>query len=193
MMLEDILEQYPKAALLKNGSTVMLRPLEPGDEKAFHAFFCEIPETERLLFKHRVTDPEVIRDWCQNVNYHRILPMLALDETRILADASLHQSLGGWKRHIGRISVVVHPAARGLGLAKLLVRELIEVAQNIGLERLEAEFMGEQVAARHVFGKLGFTELLVIKDYVKDMQAVTHDYVLMGRRLITDEEFASAN
>ncbi|MCS7048868.1 MAG: GNAT family N-acetyltransferase [Verrucomicrobiae bacterium] len=193
MMLEDLLEQYPKTALLKDGRAVILRPLQPTDERAFHQFFCEIPETERLLFKHRVTDPEVIRDWCQNVNYHRILPLLALDETRILADASLHQSLGGWKRHIGRISVVVHPAARGLGLAKTMVRELIEVAQNIGLEHLEAEFMGEQLAARHVFGKLGFTELLVLKDYVKDMQAIPHDYVLMGRRLITDEEFAAAN
>jgi hypothetical protein len=30
----------------------------------------------------------------------------------------------------------------------------------------------------------------VLPDYVKDMQAIPHGYVLMGRDLITDEEFA---
>jgi hypothetical protein len=25
---------------------------------------------------------------------------------------------------------------------------------------------------------------------VKDMQAITHDYILMGRELLTDEEYA---
>jgi len=32
--------------------------------------------------------------------------------------------------------------------------------------------------------------LLVLPSYVKDLQAIEHDYVLMGRHLITDEEFA---
>lgn len=193
MELEDILEQYPKSQTLKNGTPVVIRPLQTTDEKAFHAFFCDIPETERLLFKHRVTDPAVIHEWCHRIDYGRILPLLALSGTEIIADASLHQTLGGWKRHIGRLSVVVHPRARGQGLARILVSELIHIAQHLGLERLEAEFMGEQKSARRVFGALGFTELLVQPDYVKDMQALPHDYVLMGRRLITDEEFAGAN
>jgi hypothetical protein len=41
-----------------------------------------------------------------------------------------------------------------------------------------------------VFALLGFSELLRLSDYVKDMQAVTHDYVLMGLDLKTDEEYA---
>ena len=35
--------------------------------------------------------------------------LLAVADGRIIADASLHQQLGGWKRHIGRVSVLVHP------------------------------------------------------------------------------------
>ncbi len=31
-----------------------------------------------------------------------------------------------------------------------------------------------------------------LEDYVKDMQAIKHDYVLMGLDLKTDEEYASA-
>jgi len=192
MQLNDILEQYPKAVKLKNGSSVMVRPLEANDEKRFHEFFVAVPENERILFKHRVTDPNVIHDWCQRIDYGKILPLLALDGDKVVADASLHQTLGGWKRHIGRLSVVVHPNYRGRGLAGMLVNELVEIAGNVGLEKLEAEFLGEQHAARRVFQEHGFHEMLVLEDYVKDMQAISHDYVLMGRHIITDEEYAGA-
>jgi len=190
MHLEDILNQYPKAAKLKGDFKATIRPLQVSDEKQFHQFFCEVPETERLLFKHRVTDPEVIHDWCQRIDYGKILPLLALTGNRVVADASLHQTLGGWKRHIGRISVVVHPEFRGKGLAKVLVNDLLHIAGEVGLEKLEAEFMGEQEAARHVFAEVGFEQLLRLEDYLKDMQALPHDYVLMGRHIITDEEYA---
>ena len=192
MQLDDILERYPKTDPLKDGGQVVVRPLKATDQKQFHQFFCAVPETERLLFKHRVTDPNVIRDWCKHIDYGRILPLLAMAGPKIVANASLHQQLAGWKRHIGRISVVVHPDSRGQGLAKMLVRELIDIARNIGLEKLEAEFMGEQQGARHIFAELGFSELLLLPGYAKDMQALSHDYVLMGRHIITDEEYAAA-
>jgi GNAT superfamily N-acetyltransferase len=192
MQIEDIVEQYPKTVMLKDHTKAVLRPLKSGDEKAFHKFFCEIPETERLLFKNRVTDAVVIRDWCRKIDYGRILPLLAVSGAKVVADASLHQSLGGWKRHIGRVSVVVHPAYRGKGLARSLISELIAVARDVGLEFLQAEFMGEQKSARKIFAELGFAELLTIPEYVKDMQAIKHEYVLMGRGIKTDEEYASA-
>jgi RimJ/RimL family protein N-acetyltransferase len=188
--MDDMLERYPKSVTLKGGLEATFRPLEATDEKLFHDFFSDVPETERLLFKHRVTDPEVIHDWCQHIDYGRILPIIAIADGRIVADASLHQHLAGWKRHIGRISIVVHPKYRGRSLARALVHELIEIARDVGLEKLEAEFMGEQQAARRVFAEVGFSDLLVIPDYVKDMQAISHEYVLMGRHIITDEEFA---
>src|SRR5437867_9556005 len=189
-MLDSILEEYPKEISLKEGFQSILRPLKPSDEKAFHDFFLAVPEQERMFIKHRVTEPEVIRDWCQNIDLGRNLPLLALAGNKIIGDATLHQQLGGWKRHIGRGSVLVHPRYRGRGLAKSLVSEVIEIARRTGLEKVEAEFIGEQEAAIKIFGLLGFTPLVRIPDYVKDMQAVSHDYVLMGLNLETDEEYA---
>jgi GNAT superfamily N-acetyltransferase len=189
-MLDDILERYPKRVALKASNKYTVRPLEAADEKAFFEFFQAIPEREMLFIKHRVSDPKVIRAWCKKIDLGRILPLLALDGRKIIADASLHQQLGGWKRHIGRVSVLVHPQYRGQGLARLLVQELMETARHIGLEKIEAEFIGDQAAAIKVFGLLGFRALLSIPDYVKDMQAISHDYVLMGVDLKTDEEYA---
>jgi L-amino acid N-acyltransferase YncA len=115
--------------------------------------------------------------------------LLAVLDGQIIADATLHQQLGGWKRHIGRVSVLVHPKFRGRGLAKALISEVIDLARQVGLEKVEAEFIGEQQAATRMFGLLGFQPLCRLPDYVKDMEAVTHDYILMGLDLKTDEEY----
>jgi len=74
-------------------------------------------------------------------------------------------------------------------LAKALVSEMVDVARHLGLERVEAEFIGEQETAMHMFAMLGFSNLMRLDDYVKDMQAIKHDYVLMGLNLKTDEEY----
>ena len=192
MSLELELQKFPKKIALKDGSKVTLRPLRKTDEKEFHAFFQAVPESERMFIKHRVTEPAVIREWCQNIDLGRNLPMLALLDDKIIGDATLHQQLGGWKRHIGRVSVLVHPGYRGRGLAKALVHEIVEFSRNSGIEKIEAEFIGEQATAIHMFAMLGFSDILRLESYVKDMQAIAHDYVLMGLDLTTDEEYTSA-
>jgi ribosomal protein S18 acetylase RimI-like enzyme len=108
----------------------------------------------------------------------------------IVGCATLHQQLGGWKRHVGRVSVIVHPKDRGRGLGRALVSEVVELAGRAGLERVEAEFLADQLTAIRLFGVMGFSTLVRLPNYVKDMQAITHDYVLMGLDLEADEEYA---
>ena len=190
MSLDLALMDYPKEQTLKDGFQCTFRPLESSDEMAFHEFFLAIPTQERMFIKHRVTDPGVIHDWCQNIDLGRNLPLLATLDGQIIGDATLHQQLGGWKRHIGRVSVLIHPKFRGRGLAKALVNEIIEMARQVGLHKLEAEFIGEQTRAIRLFGVMGFLPLCRLSDYVKDMESNTHDYFLLGMDLKTDEEYA---
>src|SRR5258705_8958291 len=110
MSFEFELQKYPKEIKLKDGSKSKFRPLRKDDQKAFHEFFLAVPEGERMFIKHRVTDPEIIKDWCQNIDLGRNLPLLALMDGKIVGDVTLHQQLGGWKRHVGRVSVLVLPA-----------------------------------------------------------------------------------
>jgi acetyltransferase len=190
MSIQIALQKFPKETKLKDGLKCRVRPLRKEDEEEFHKFFLAIPERERMFIKHRVTDRAVIRGWCQDIDLGRNLPLLVVADGQIVADATLHQQLGGWRRHIGRVSVLVHPEYRNRGLARMLVSEILEIARSCGLERVEAEFIGEQEAAMKVFSFIGFSQLLRLEDYVKDMQAISHDYVLMGLDLRTDEEYA---
>ncbi|MGD0208715.1 MAG: GNAT family N-acetyltransferase [Verrucomicrobiota bacterium] len=188
--IELELQRFPKVVQLKDGTKATLRPLRPDDEKEFHGLFLSIPEPERMFIKHRVAEIETIRDWCRNIDYGRNLPLVGLVGGKIAGDATLHQQLGGWKRHVGRVSVLVHPEFRERGLARALISEIVEIARQVGLEKVEAEFIGEQAAAIKMFALLGFSQLLRLENHVKDMQAVSHDYILMELGLKTDEEYA---
>lgn len=190
MSLESALDEYPKEIKAKDGAACVLRPLDSEDETAFHQFFLAVPPNELMILKHRVNDASVIHHWCQNIDLGRNLPLLLVANGTILGVGTLHQQLGGWKRHIGRVSVYVHPRHRGTGLARILVEEIVDIARQCGLEKVEAEFIGKQEGARKLFAILGFSELVSLPDYVKDMQAITHDYILMGLDLLTDEEYA---
>lgn len=190
MSFELALKEIEPTFTTDDGIEVQIRPLEAGDEKALLGFFKNLPEPEVMFFKRRVRDPEVIKQWCENIDLYARLPLMALHEGKVIAVASLLQNNGGWKRHIGRISQSILPKYRQKGIAGKLVQELVDVARMAGLQKVEAEFIDKQEGGQKLFALLGFTHLMRLEDYVQDMQAIQHDYVLMGMNLKTDEEYA---
>ena len=142
-----------------------------------------------MFIKHRVAEIETIRDWCRNIDYGRNLPLVGLVDGKIVGvprctSSSAAGNGSGPRERAGASEF------RGRGLARAFIGEIIEIARQVGLEKVEAEFIGEQAAAMKMFALLGFSQLLRLEDYVKDMQAISHDYILMGLDLKTDEEYA---
>src|SRR3970040_1934176 len=80
---------FPKEAVLRGGSRVLLRSLEDGDEQALLDFFLRIPEEERFFLKEDVTAPEVVDRWVRERDFRRALALVAMDGPRIVADAVL--------------------------------------------------------------------------------------------------------
>jgi len=190
MLLEDALEKYPLETKLRDGTPVTVRPVARRDDTKLHKFFLMVPEEERLFIKQPITDQTLFKQWCRQPDFERNLPLLMLHGKKIIGEATLHQRGGGWKRHIGLITLLTHPEYRGRDVSKVLVTELIHIAKHCGLRRLEAEINGERKIALAVLAQLGFNKLMHLHDYVLDMKATTHDYVLMGRSLKQEEEYA---
>ena len=191
-MIDIALDRFPVRYTLSTGAECILRPLLAKDEAAFQSFQQSVQEKERFLIKHRITGDEQLHEWCQNLDYESNLPLLALAEGAIVGYATLHQRPGGWKRHIGMVSALIQPEFRGVGVLRFLLEELVNVARHSGLTRLEAEFNGERKNTIASFGKCGFVELVRLPDYLQDMEAQPHDYVLMGLNLMTDIEYTGA-
>jgi len=118
MSLEFRTPKYPKdnqtEGRVPNASCA---PLRKDDEKNFHEFFVAVPEPSACSSNTALLSPRSFGSGAKNNRPRRNLPLLALMDGKIVADATLHQQLGGWKRHVGRVSVLVHPKYRGRGLA----------------------------------------------------------------------------
>jgi GNAT superfamily N-acetyltransferase len=189
LFYERALKKYPLYSKLRDGTPVTVRPLVQEDEKRLLKFFQLVPEEERLFIKQPLSRTTV-RRWCQHPDYEHNLPLLLLHGKEIIGEATLHQRMGGWKRHIGLVTLLTHPNYRGRDVSKILVSEIIEIARHSGLRRLEAELNGERKIALNVLAQLGFGKLMYLEDYVLDMTAVPRDYVLLGTNLKVSEEYA---
>lgn len=74
-----------------------------------------------------------------------------------IAGAAVLQQLGPARcRHVGVLSVGVHPDAQRLGLGRALMQYLIDHARACGLERLELYTRIDNERARALYASLGF-------------------------------------
>lgn len=171
---------YPKDVALRDGTRVKVRPVQDSDEQPLLDFFLGIPEEERFFFKDDVTSPEVIRSWVSGRDYGRALALLALDGSKVVADAVLIRRRGNFRSHIGEIRVVVAPQYRDWGLGTALIRELCDIADDAGLEKVLFEVVAdrEQEAIR-ASEWLGFLRVATIEGGAMDPLGHHHDVVLM--------------
>ncbi len=191
-MLELILEEnFPKPARLEDGTRIIIRPLIAQDETALIEFFKAMEDQDHLYLRDDVKNPEVIKKWCQGLDYESTLPLIAEIEGKIVGDATLHQEKRGWKSHIGTVRVVIHPQYRGRGIGRTLVSELIQIALDSGLVKLDAEFMEVQTRQIAIFEKLGFVNMAVLPQHVKDVKGESHDLVIMVYDLRATEHYAA--
>ncbi len=174
-----MLKQYPKREKLFDGTEVIVRLMVKGDQRALLDFFQRVPPEDRLFFRDDVSDPATIRAWVDGLNYDRILPLLALVEEKVIGDATLHRRAHGWARHVARVRLVIDSSYREKGLGTLLMRELVEIAKGLRLERLVVELMGTQQAALSAFRHFGFEREAVLYRYVKDQASRPQDLVIM--------------
>lgn len=173
------LKGFPKQISLRDQSVVTLRPMVPEDKQGLLAFFRRLPPEDRQFLKDDVTRPEIIDGWARDLNYDRVLPILAEWEGRIVGDATLHRQAYGWMRHVGEIRVVTDAYLRRRGLASAMAREIFYVALQVGLDKMIAEMVADQVAAIKVFEKLGFQQEARLANHVVDLQGRKHDLVIL--------------
>lgn len=124
------MQRYPKQFKLKDKIVVTLRPMVRQDETKLLKFFRCLPDEDRLFLKEDVTKPEVIHRWVEELDYDRVLPILAEIGDEIVGDATLHTYQHGWLRHVGEIRCVVAREYQRKGIGVLLIRELLDHAQQ---------------------------------------------------------------
>jgi len=190
MALEYALERFPVETQLRDRTRVMVRPLRRTDGTMLQKFFFAVPEPERLFIEQPIMDKSLFEQWCKERDLQRDFSLLMFDKKKIIGWINMHMPQGGWMRHIGHITFLTHPEYRGRDASIVLLKEIINAGRHLGLWRLEAELNGDRKIALRSLQHLGFEELFRLPDYVIDMTRQPHDYLMMGRNLRTDEEYA---
>ena len=133
------LYEFPKTITVDGDKELTVRPLRKEDELELHQYLKGLPAAEVARFEEDVTNPEVVERWIYDLDYDETLPLVAMEDGRIVANAALRFNEMGWTRHKGQIRATVAPAYREKGLSMALIQEMISIAIKLGLEQITAE------------------------------------------------------
>jgi len=173
------LNTYQKEAVLKDGTKILLRPMVIKDQDALYEFFKGVSEEEARYLRDDVKSRLLIESWAKNLDYSRTLPVLAIKDDIIIADATINRRRSGWKWHLGTVRIFVHKDYRNLGLGELMVDELAWIAYRLGIEKLVLEIPDTNTAVINTFTKVGFHRAAVIPNMAKDRQNMPVDLAVL--------------
>jgi len=168
---------FPATFAIKGGE-IDIRPMAVDDAESLLAFFRRVPEEDRLYLKDDVTDGKVIERWSRELDYSRVLPLLARAGTEIVGDGTLHRSRADARRHVAEVRVVIDPQHRNRGVGRTLLQALVDVArrEDDRLEKLVFEVVGDaEQAAAHAAEALGFSRVATFSAHVRYFKGEPHD------------------
>jgi acetate---CoA ligase (ADP-forming) len=141
--------------VLRDGSTVHVRPVEAEDADAVQAFFEHLsPESIALRFFSRFPDLDSAVRWATDVDQHRYgLVATSSADGRVVAHA-------GWERDPDRperaeVAFAIADATQHNGLGTILLGQLTQAAAQASVAVLNAEVLPQNHQMLHLFRDSG--------------------------------------
>jgi acetyltransferase len=151
--------KYETRWRLRNGEEVLLRPIKPEDEPLWLEMFRGFSEEAiRYRFFQVIKDtPHEVRVRYCNIDYDReiaIVPELTRDgKRRILGVCRLILEPNG-KR--GEIAIIVTDEFQGLGLGTKMADYVLEIAYEMGVEKVYTIMLADNRRALSLMQRMGF-------------------------------------
>lgn len=144
--------------------------LRPSSPRRDESFFTADGQAARL------------RDQLEQWESGRMVPWVLTGGERILGTVTLsHIVLGPWRN--GHLGYWIDAGHLGRGLASLAVRSVCRVAdERLGLHRIEASTLVENVPSQGVLLRCGFTRIGMAPDYLH-IAGAWRDHLLFQRVL----------
>ncbi|MGW8251627.1 MAG: N-acetyltransferase family protein, partial [Anaerolineales bacterium] len=155
IMLPEQTKNFRELITLKDGVSVLVRPMTPDDKQRLIELFTPIGDEDLRYLRDNVRDPSVIESWFEDLDYSHVLPLIALVKDRVVGQATLHFRKGP-ERHIGEVRIFLAKDFRMRGLGTKMINTLIELARRENLYLLVAEVVTNQPQVIKAFQKMGF-------------------------------------
>ncbi len=168
-----VVAPYPKKYIthwkLKDGTSVVLRPIKPEDEILVYNLFQSLSEeTMRFRFFQVIRDVthQTLTRYC-NIDYDREIAIVAeygKDKRKIIGASRLISEPG---KKSGEFAVVVGDQWQGIGLGSKLVDYIIEIGKEMKLEKISGDILSRNIKMIRLCTKKGFKIENVDKDTKK--------------------------
>lgn len=163
-MLVKEIETHRDVVTLKDGVRVLIRPMVREDRQHLIEFYSGVGDDDLRIMRHNVRDQNLINSWCDNLDYEKVLPLLAFVKDRIVGSASLY-FFEGPKRHIAEYRLFLSKDFRKRGLGMKMTRALIDLARKQNIRIVVGEVIAEQTKVVRAFEQLGFKSMALLEDF----------------------------
>jgi len=177
------LEDYPREAVLRDASRVLLRPMVDEDLPGLEGLFSALPPEEKKYIRCDDMDPCGPVSRSGTVSRQNIFSIVALTEKGIIGVAVLHSGGFPWIAHLGNIRITVLPDWRRKGLGSILAGELLRSALHGGLEKVVAEVVEDQLNVSLFYNDLGFHTEAHLQGHFLDDRGLKHNILIMSNDL----------
>jgi RimJ/RimL family protein N-acetyltransferase len=155
---------YRQIVTLHDGARVLLRPLAQDDRQALIDLYSPISAEDRRYTRHDVKDPEIVGKWVDELDYDKVLPLIAVIGNRIVGNATLH-FFSGPSRHRAEVRIFLAKEIRRRGVGSRMLQALIDLAKRRNMYLVEAQILNDQASVIKAFQGLGFKLKCVLEDY----------------------------
>jgi RimJ/RimL family protein N-acetyltransferase len=176
---EGILGGVRKTVTLRDGATVTVRRMQPGDVQRSFEFFCALPEEDRKYLRVDVTRRDLVERRTLETDERRAVRVVAEHDSEIVADGTLELEGHGWGNNVAEVRLIVARPWQRLGLGTVVARELFHLASRHRVDRIVARLMRPQAGAHRIFKRLGFHEEFLIPEQIRDQSGEWQDLIIM--------------
>jgi acetate---CoA ligase (ADP-forming) len=148
-------KQYETTALLRDGTSILVRPIRPEDADALIAFHGRLSR-ETVYYRFFSPMPRVSRERLRS-----LVEVDYVDRMALVAERDDHLiGVGRYDRTKGSdhadVAFTVEDAYQGRGVGTVLLERLIEVARDRGIRVFEADVLNDNARMLRVFAHSGF-------------------------------------
>jgi hypothetical protein len=137
---------------------VLIRRAAPRDARAFHDFWTAIVAEERYVRSEEVRVP--VRAYRRRFRARSSWEthLLALRGERLVGYVTIQRDRHPVTRHVGSLAIAVAADERGRGIGRRLLREGIDWAKDVGVEKLMLSVYPTNEVAISLYRSFGFVE-----------------------------------
>jgi L-amino acid N-acyltransferase YncA len=176
---------YRRLVTLGDGARVLLRLLTAADRQALLDLYAPTTADDARYMRHDVRSPKLVESWIDELDYDRVLPLVAVVGERIVGNTTLHFGTGP-TRHLAEIHIFLAKDFRRRGLGVQMVQTHIELARRRGLHFIHGQIVTDQASVIKAFQQMGFQIKCTLDNFFMMPDGDLRDTVLVVFKLMPE-------